>query len=128
MAEEQTPENGGDGRRLSISERTVRDIVENAILRLQIELGNIFAAKADVDRVQALAKDVADNATRSIISLQEALAEQAKQIKSLEEDKAGRDAVTNFKKWLTGGAIFGSIGMVVMIALTIYGITHGHKP
>jgi hypothetical protein len=127
MAEEQTPESS-EGRRLSISERTVRDIVENAILRLQIELGNIFAAKADVDRVQALAREVADNANRAILALQADISDQAKQIKSLEEDKAGRDAVTNFKKWLTGGAIFGSIGMVVMIALTIYGITHGHKP
>jgi hypothetical protein len=110
-----------EGRRLSISEGAVRDIVENAILRLQLELGKTFASAADVKRLEddlRLAADVTAKRFEAIDT----------QMQGLEKDKAGRDAVTQFKKWLTGGALLATLFMAIQVGISIWLVTRGVHP
>lgn len=119
MAEEQN----GDARRLSLSEARVKEIVENAVLKLQIKLSEQFALKEDV-RLAAHKDDIrrAEERLNLLISREEA---QDAKLESLEQDKAGRDAVTNFKRWLTGGAILGTCFMAIQVAITLWVVVHG---
>lgn len=117
---DETPER--DGRRLTISERAVREIVENAILRLQLELTKTFASKADVTRVEDALRNAVDVANKRF-EANETKTEQ------LELDKAGRDSVLAFKKWLTGGALLATIFMAIQVVISIWLISRGaHKP
>jgi hypothetical protein len=125
-------QNGNDeNRRVSFSIKQLREEIANgiklAVLDLQLKLIATYAVKADVDRVQLLAKAVADNADRKSDEMERLLKEQSKAIEALERDKAGRDAVTNFKKWLTGGAILATVFMGIQLVLSFYLITHGTK-
>lgn len=115
------PENG-EGRRLSISERAVRDIVENVVLKLQITLAQTYASLDAVKRLEDSHKEamrVSDERFKSLTDT----------IDGLEKDKAGRDAVTSFKKWLTGGALFATVFMGIQVAISIWLVTRGsHTP
>lgn len=110
-------EGTGDGRRLTLSERTVREIVENAILKLQLELTKTFASPADVTRLEDALKGAVSAADLRFKAVEE-------KTENLERDKAGRDAVTQFKKWLTGGALLATLFMAIQVVLTIWLMTH----
>lgn len=107
-----------DGRRLTISERAVREIVENAVLRLQIKLAETFASAADMVRIQDDLRDAKAAADKRFDGIDAKMA-------GLETDKAGRDAVTNFKKWLTGGALLATVFMAIQVAISIWLVTRG---
>jgi hypothetical protein len=116
-----TPEREG-GRRLSISEGAVRDIVENAILKLQLKLTETFASAADVKRLEDALKDATDAANLRLDAAD-------KRMEGLEKDKAGREAVTQYKKWLTGGALLATVFMAIQVAISIWLVTRGvHAP
>lgn len=115
-----TAEDSTDGRRLTISERAVRDIVENAVLRLQVELGKTYATTAAVERVEMAAKEARDTYEARTKALEE-------EIESLKQDKAGREAVTNFKRWLTGGALLATVFMAIQVAISIWLVTSGAR-
>lgn len=111
-----------DGRRLTISERAVREIVENAVLRLQIKLAETFASAADVKRLSDDLRDSKAAVDKRFNAMDDKVA-------GLETDKAGRDAVTQFKKWLTGGALLATVFMAIQVAISIWLVTRGsHKP
>lgn len=110
-----------EGRRLSISESAVRDIVENAVLRLQIKLSETFASAADVKRLEEALKEANDAALKrnEAVDLR---------MEGLEKDKAGREAVTQYKKWLTGGALLATLFMAIQVAISIWLVTRGASP
>lgn len=123
MAEEQN----GD-RRLSLSEQRVKEIVDNAMLRLQIELGKAYAAKDDLKRLEDTFLVQVKSRQQAEETLERRLDEQRRDLDGLEKDKAGRDAVTQFKKWLTGGALLATVFMMIQVAISIWLVTRGSKP
>ncbi len=123
-------EENGD-RRLSLSESRVKDIVETAVLRLQVELGKLYATTEDVKRIETAVTDSVKQAQNDIRIVSERdtgrFKEMQEEIDSLKEDKAGRDAVTNFKKWLIGGSLLATVFMAIQVAISLYLVTRGAR-
>lgn len=113
--------NGDDTRRLSVSERRITEIVENAVLKLQVELGKLYASKSDFDRVE---KDMGKEFDR----LNKLMEAQDTKVDKLEKEKAGRDAVTSYKKWIIGGGVFTTLFAASQLAISLYVVSrHGGK-
>ncbi len=121
MAVTVDPPERDNGRRLSISEGAVRDIVENAILRLQLKLSETFASAADMKRLEEALASATDAANKRLDAAEA-------RMEGLEKDKAGREAVTQYKKWLTGGALLATVFMAIQVAISIWLVTRGAHP
>ena len=119
MAADDGNGSGDSGRRISLSEQRITEIVENAVLKLQIELGKMYAAKEDV-------RTVSDNLRTGFEAITKRQDTQDGRIDGLEKDKAGREAVEGYKKWLIGGGIFTTLFAGVQLAVSLYLLNHGH--
>jgi hypothetical protein len=106
-------------------EKTLDQKLENAILRLQIELGKIFVSKGDLDNVTRAVKDLEANVIDRVGKVETAQVEQGEQIIALEKDKAGRDAVSNQRRAFFIGGGLAVILQVVSVGLTFYLLAHG---
>lgn len=113
------PDDKVPAARISVSLETLRREIENAILKLHISLADSFAAKADLARTEGDLRMLAEAANKRMEQMDT-------KIEELEQDKAGREAVTQWKRWLTGGAVLGTIFMAIQVAISFYLVTHAH--
>lgn len=109
-------------RRISVSLETLREEirvgVENALLKLQLDLVRTYATKDETTQLTADLRRVFDSHGAQITAL-------SSKVDALETDKAGRDAVQNFKKWLTGGALLATVFMAIQVAISLWLVTRG---
>ena len=108
-------------------ERTLDQKLENAILRLQIELGKIFSTKADLDTLTQIVKDMRRQGQEELDEVRKSIKNQEDQLIALEKDKAGRDAVSNQRKTLIFGGGAALLLQLVSIVLTAFVYSRGHK-
>lgn len=109
------PEDGR--RRISVSLQTLRQEIENATLRLQLELQGTFAAKDDLERVEAALEEFVKASGDRLDQIEANVTE-------LDTDKAGREAVQAYKRWLTGGALISLLILAANLVISMYLVLH----
>ncbi len=97
------------------------------MLRLQIELGNLFASKSDLDRISKQVREVQELVGGSINKLETTVKQQDEDIIALQQDKAGRDALSNQRRAFFIGGGMAVILQIISIGITLYLVTHAGK-
>jgi excinuclease UvrABC nuclease subunit len=121
-------ENGNSAespRRLSLSENRVKEIVENAILSLQLALVQTYAPRTELDRVVKEQADVAAALKVRIEEVDSHFADVEGKVESLQQDKAGREAVSSYKRFVIGGGILTTFIAATQLAVTLWVVKSG---